>query len=218
MRTPERSTSELVSRIRDDILDATFPPGDRLIEVQLAERYGVGRAAIRAALVELDAEGLVRREANRGATVRRISLVEAIEITEARAALEGLVARRAAARATDEQRAELQGVIAEMEAAVESGQLLGYTKLNRRFHAVLRDVGGHAVASELVAQLRNRSAHHQYRLATLQGRASTSLQQHRAIVVAVVAGDGDAAEAAMRAHLDSVAEVLRHWEELGVPV
>ncbi|MFM2070670.1 MAG: hypothetical protein RLZZ623_933, partial [Actinomycetota bacterium] len=49
------------------------------------------------------------------------------------------------------------------------------------------------------------------------GRALESLDQHRAIVTAVVAGDGAAAEAAMRAHLESVTAVLRHWEELGVP-
>ncbi|MGH9191388.1 MAG: GntR family transcriptional regulator, partial [Acidimicrobiales bacterium] len=53
----------VADRLRDDILKGAFPPGERLIELQLTERYGVGRAAIRAALVELDAEGLVQREA-----------------------------------------------------------------------------------------------------------------------------------------------------------
>ena len=79
-------------RLRNDILTGALPPGERLVELQLAERYQIGRAAIRAALLELDSEGLVRREANRGATVRRISLSDAIEITQARGALEGLVA------------------------------------------------------------------------------------------------------------------------------
>ena len=99
-------------QLRDDILEGTFPPGERLIELQLTERYAVGRAAIRAALVELDAEGLVQREANRGATVRRISVAEAVEITEARAALEGLGAGLAAQRATDADNDELRALIA----------------------------------------------------------------------------------------------------------
>src|SRR4029450_4583904 len=99
----------VADRLRDDILQGVFPPGERLIELQLSERYDVGRAAIRSALVELDAQGLVRRETNRGATVRRISVAEAVEITEARAALESLVARRAAERATEADRAELGG-------------------------------------------------------------------------------------------------------------
>jgi len=205
-------------RLRNDILTGALPPGERLVELQLAERYQIGRAAIRAALLELDSEGLVRREANRGATVRRISLSDAIEITQARGALEGLVARLAAERATDEERTDLQALVAAMEVAVANDARLEYANLNRALHRTLLQIARHEVATDLVANLRNRSAHHQYRLATVTGRANESLGQHRAIVAAIVVGDGDAAEAAMRAHLESVADVLRHWEELGVPV
>lgn len=211
---PSMSPS-VVDRLRDDILQGVFPPGDRLIELQLCERYDVGRAAIRSALVELDAEGLVQRETNRGATVRRISLTDAVEITEARAALEGLVARRAAERATDAERDELQALISEMTAVVERDDKLAYSKLNRTLHATLCRVARHTVAQDLVANLRNRAAHHQFRLVVVPGRATESLAQHSAIVAAVVAGDGDAADEAMRRHLSSVVDVLRQWEELG---
>ena len=63
--------------LRSDILSGRFEPGDRLLEIQLAEQYSCGRAAIRSALVALTSEGLVEREANRGATVRRITVTEA---------------------------------------------------------------------------------------------------------------------------------------------
>ncbi|HKE73648.1 MAG TPA: GntR family transcriptional regulator, partial [Acidimicrobiales bacterium] len=198
--------------LRDDILGGVFPPGERLIELQLTERYGVGRAAIRAALVELDAEGLVQREANRGATVRRITVAEAVEITQARAALEGLIARLAAERASDGDRKALRALVDEMAAAVAGEDTMAYSKLNRRLHRSLCTIARHRVADEMVANLRNRAAHHQFRLALVPGRAGESLGQHRAIVEAVVAGDGPAAEAAMRDHLASVIEVLRHWE------
>lgn len=199
-------------RLRDDILEGGFPPGERLIELQLTERYGVGRAAIRAALVELEVEGLVQREANRGATVRRISVAEAVEISEARGVLEGLVARLAAERATDADRDELRGLIDEMTEAVEHDDRLRYSKLNRTLHATVRSVARHRVADDLVANLRNRAAHHQFRLALVPGRAPESLAQHRAIVAAVTAGDPAAAEQAMRDHLASVVDVLRQWE------
>lgn len=202
----------VADRLRDDILQGTFPPGERLIELQLTERYGVGRAAIRAALVELDAEGLVQREANRGATVRRISVGEAVEITEARAALEGLIARLAAERASAAERGELRDLIVDMTEAVDSDDKLGYSKLNRALHGALRRIARHRVADDLVANLRNRAAHHQFRLALMPGRARESLAQHRAIVEAVTAGDGPGAEEAMRAHLASVIDVLRQWE------
>jgi DNA-binding GntR family transcriptional regulator len=202
----------VTDRLRDDILAGAFPPGERLIELQLTERYEVGRAAIRAALVELDSEGLVQREANRGATVRRISVAEAIEITQARAALEGLIARLAAERASEAERAELRAVLADMTEAVTEGDNVSYSKLNRRLHGSLCTIARHRVADDLVANLRNRAAHHQFRLALVPGRAEESLGQHRAIVEAVTAGDGPAAEAAMRDHLASVIDVLRHWE------
>lgn len=205
-------TALVIDRLRDDILGGAFPPGERLIELQLAERYGVGRAAIRAVHVELDAEGLVQREANRGATVRRISVGEAVEITEARAALEGLIARLAAERATPGEQDELRDLIVRMTDAVERDDKLSYSKLNRYLHDALRRIARHRVADDLVANLRNRAAHHQFRLALVPGRAAESLTQHAAIVEAVASGDGRAAEEAMRAHLASVVEVLRHWE------
>jgi DNA-binding GntR family transcriptional regulator len=202
----------VTDRLRDDILEGAFPPGERLIELQLTERYGVGRAAIRATLVELEVEGLVQREANRGATVRRISVAEAVEISEARGVLEGLVARLAAERATQAERAELSGLIDEMTEAVAQDDRLRYSKLNRTLHATLRRIARHRVADDLVANLRNRAAHHQFRLALVPGRAPESLAQHRAIVAAVTAGDAPAAERAMRDHLASVVDVLRQWE------
>jgi DNA-binding GntR family transcriptional regulator len=202
--------------LRNDILSGFVVPGERLVESNLSERYGVGRAAIRSAFVELDAEGLVSREENRGATVRRISVAEAIEVTEARAALEGLIARRAADTATKGEKAKLKALIAAMTKAVKSNEPLEYGKLNAQLHERIRLIARHRVADDLVENLRNRAAYHQFRLSSVKGRAAESLPQHRAIVAAIIANDGDAAELAMRAHLGSVIEVLRHWEELGV--
>ena len=92
--TRSRRGLSTTDRLRDDILNGDFAAGTRLIELQLTDRYGVGRATIRSAIVELDKEGLVTRETNRGATVRAFSVEEAIQVYEARAALEGLMAAR----------------------------------------------------------------------------------------------------------------------------
>lgn len=199
--------------LRNDILNGDFPPGERLIELQLTERYGVGRAAIRSAIVELSSEGLVVHETNRGAAVRRVSIEEAIEIAEARGALEALLARRAAERATEAERHELSQIVADMREAVSSNRQAGYSGLNRLLHRRIREISGHSTASELVANLRNRGAHHQFRLATMPGRSIDSLPQHAAIVEAIVAGDGDAAAEAMQTHLLSVRDVLAGWVE-----
>ncbi len=197
--------------LRQDILGGRFEPGDRLLEVALAEDYAVGRAAVRSALIELAAEGLVEREANRGAAVRRISIAEAIQITEARSVLESLIAAAAARHAGPAEHAELRQVIADMETVADDDHSGAYSELNALLHRRLREMSGHRIAAELVANLRDRAVHHQYRLALMPGRARVSLEQHRTIVDAVCAGDEAAAAAAMGGHLQSVIEVLSRW-------
>jgi DNA-binding GntR family transcriptional regulator len=201
----------VTEELRSDILGGVFMPGERLIELQLSERYDCGRAAVREALVQLESEGLVERQANRGAIVRRVSIAEAIEITEARSALESLITARAARMATDDDRVHLKEIIADMRDAVASDDAARYSDLNLQLHHKLRTMSRHAVANEMVENLRNRAVQNQYRLALMPGRQAVSLEQHAAIVDAVVAADEDAAAAAMTEHLSSVIAVLSQW-------
>lgn len=207
-----RNHDEVTDLLRNDILEGTYQPGDRLIELALAERYIAGRATIRSALVELATEGLVDREANRGATVRKLRLEEAIQITEARSALESLIAAAAARNADDDERDELRMLELQMRDAVGREAWLEYSDLNAVLHRRIREISDHEVAGDLVAMLRNRSARHQYRLALMPGRPRESLEQHAAIIRAIVRGDAAGASAAMAAHLLSVIDVLRHWD------
>lgn len=200
--------------LRAHVLDGTLAPGSRLVELHLADQYAVSRAAVRAAIGELAKEGLVDRQANRGATVRRVALDEAIQITEVRNLLEGLVASRAAVTATADERDELSSIIEQMADAVQRDELAAYSDLNVVLHRRLREISRHAIAADLIGNLRNRAAHHEFRLALIPGRAAVSLPQHAAIVEAVVAADPGRAEQAMRDHLESVVEVLRRWAEV----
>ncbi len=90
----------VVEAVHSAILRGEYAPGQRLVEIDLCERFGTSRFIARSALQELSAQGLVEFERNRGARVRAISLAEAIEITEVRRMLEGHLAARAAERAT----------------------------------------------------------------------------------------------------------------------
>lgn len=209
--------TDTTDTLRQDILSGRFEPGDRLLELPLAEEYGCGRAAIRSAIVALTAEGLVLHETNRGATVRRTSVGEAIQITEARSALEALIAEAAARKASDADRAALRQIIADMRQAVSAQAGEDYSELNRVLHEQLRVISGHTIAAELVDNLRNRAAHHQYRLSVMPGRSSVSIEQHAAIVNAVVSGDAEAARDAMIEHLSSVIDVLRSWGDVRSP-
>src|SRR5215470_5559399 len=111
-------TVSLLDKLRMAIYHGELTPGQRLVETELAGRYETSRGAVREALVLLSNEGLVERQRNRGAWVRPVSLKEAIEITEARAVLEGLCAAKAATVITPGERRELKALASPMTEAV----------------------------------------------------------------------------------------------------
>ena len=205
---PAARPTTVADALRDAIVDGEFAPNQRLVEADLSERFGASRGSIRTALLELGAEGLVERVQNRGARVRAISLAEAIEITEVRMVLEGLCAAKAATRLTEDDRDRLRGIGTAMQAAVRSGDLLGYSELNRQLHALIRRLGGQSTAQGILERLRGQNVRHQFRLALHPGRAAVSLPQHLEIIEAMCAGEAEAAEAAVRRHLHSVIETL----------
>lgn len=197
------------AKLREAIVSGRLQPNQRLVETELSEELGVGRAAVRTALARLDQEGLVEHQRNRGARVRLVEEEEAIEILEARAVLEGLAARHAALNATPEAVAGLREVLAEMRRLLDAGDLLGASDENAVLHRRLLDLSGHATAARLIAGLSSQIVRFQYRTILAPGRSERSFAEHSAIVEAVAAGEPDAAEAAMREHLSHVAEALR---------
>jgi DNA-binding GntR family transcriptional regulator len=201
-------TEDVVDLVRTAIHQGEFVPNQRLVEADLSVQFGASRAAVRTALVQLAAEGLVERVQNRGARVRAVSLDEAIEISEVRMVVEGLCAAKAAERATDDDLRVLREIGTDMQGAVDRGDVFGYSELNRRLHAGVRAVAGQKVAGDVLERLRGQNVRHQFRLALLPGRASVSLPQHLEIVDAICARDPRRAESAMRAHLASVIETL----------
>jgi DNA-binding GntR family transcriptional regulator len=203
----------VADEIREAIVGGEFAPNQRLVEAELSERFGASRAAVRNALVQLAAEGLIERIQNRGARVRALTLAEAIEITEVRMALESLCAAKAAQLATQEDRGVLQELGTRMRDAVSGGDVFGYSELNRQLHARVLAMSGQRTARTLLERLRGQNVRHQFRMAMYPGRPNVSLPQHLAIIDAVCAGDADAAEAAMREHLRSVIEMLPEVEK-----
>jgi DNA-binding GntR family transcriptional regulator len=195
--------------LRAAIVNGDLLPGERLLEEELSARLGLGRAAVRMALVRLEHDGLVERERHRGARVRRVSEPEAVEIIEARAALEGLAARHAALNADDAALAGLREIVAEMHRLRGDGDLLGLSNANARLHAAILDASGHETAKRLTRALSSQIVRFQYRTVLLPGRSEHSYAEHAGIVEAIAAHDPDAAEEAMRRHLLHVADALR---------
>jgi DNA-binding GntR family transcriptional regulator len=208
-RPPAESGQDVYRRLREGITTGRFQPNERLVEANLTQLLGAGRTAIRAALVRLDQEGLVTREHNRGARVRLVSDQEALEIEEVRAALEGLLARQAAAKAAATELRELKQVLVEMRRRFGEGDAVGYSELNPRFHQLIWTAARNPTAEHLVGTLKSQSLRYQYQTMLRPGRPERSLREHEAIFTAIAAHDEDAAETAMRKHLEEVLETLR---------
>ena len=202
-------TQVAAQALRTALLNGDLAPGQRLVEADLAASYGVSRASVRAALMDLSVEGLVERIPNRGARVRVVTVEEAVAITECRMVLEGLCAAKAAERVTDAQVEVLTALGERMERAVAAGDPMAYSAHNRELHRFVREVADQPVASELLDRLNAQLVRHQFRLALRAGRPQVSLPEHLAIIDAVVRRDPGAAERAAREHLSSVIAALR---------
>lgn len=203
------SPDEAYTALRTRIISGQLQPNERLVEADLAVSLGAGRAAVRTALIRLEQERLVEREHNRGARVRLVSIDEAIEIVETRSVLEGLIARRAAARIDDEEAAELRRDLARLADHLDRSDLLAASDANSELHRRISAIAHHHTAERLIATLHSQMVRFQYRTILIPGRSQRSFAEHSMIVDAIVARDPDAAEAAMRSHLSNVADSLR---------
>jgi len=202
------SEPDAYAALHGAIVSGELSPGERLIEEELAEQLGLSRGAVRNAILRLGHEGLVVRERNRGARVRRFSPAEAIEILEARAALESLAAGYAALRHTKDEARELQSLVKDMEKLLRSGELLAISERNAVLHRRILEISRHQVALDICSRLHSQVVRFQYRTVLAPGRSQKSLTEHQKLVTAISSGDRSAAEQAMRKHLTNVASTL----------
>jgi len=163
---------------------------------------------VRTALVRLEQEGLIEHERYRGAKVRLVTEQEAIEILEARAALEAAAARRAASRIDEAGRRTLTGIMNRMRAAFADTDLFLMSELNSELHASIVEIAGSATVSRLVSMLNSQIVRFQYRTILVPGRPESSLREHQAIVSAIVTHDQAGAAEAMTEHLARVVEAV----------
>ncbi|KAA9164071.1 GntR family transcriptional regulator [Amycolatopsis acidicola] len=199
----------MTDAIRQAIFTGEYAPKQRLIEGELAQEYSISRFVVHNALLQLAGEGLVEIQQNRGARVRAISLEEAIEITDLREVVEGLVAARAAERITEDAAHGLRELAEKMRKAVLEDLDVGtYAQLADELHRRLGEISHHATALKLLKQLNAPMVREQFRMALSPGRPVSGLEQHLAIVEAICAKDAEKAEKLMREHLSQVRRTL----------
>jgi DNA-binding GntR family transcriptional regulator len=195
-------------RLRSDIVNGTYSPNQRLVEIDLTKTLEVSRPTVRAVLVRLQQDGLIELEANRGARVRSFSLAEAIEVLKVREVLEGLGAALAAQEATPAQLDEIGRTVDEMTRAVEGNDLLRYPMLNSRFHALIQSAARNPTLDRALVSLFFPLIRYRFRLVMVPGRKEQSLEEHRQIYEYLRHRDSANAERAAREHVAQVRDAL----------
>ncbi len=188
---------DIIARIANGALEA----GDKLSENAVASRLGVSRGPVREAFRTLERAGLLQFERNRGVTVRRITVREASEIFELRAALDAFACRLAADCITDAQIERLSRLIDSMQEAADRNDVGGYLPVNLTFHDAIIEIAGNSRLAEVYGDLVNQIL--LFRRRTLsEGRGPAAANdEHRVILDGLKRRDPDAAAAAIRDHV-----------------
>ncbi len=221
---PEKRQSRAVQAqltIRELILDGALGPGTRISELSVAERTGISRTPIRAALQRLEEEGLVEIIPSGGFAVRSFSLQDVFDAIEVRGTLEGLAARLAAERCSVAQLGPLHACLRELDGVVEATIATGeefsrYVGANARLHALIVDL---AASPTLERQIDRAVAlpfaspsgfvMAQSQMPESQRNLLVAQDQHRCVVEAIANREGARAQAIMQEHARLAGRNLR---------
>lgn len=197
--------------IRRDIIFGVLPPGSRITETALAQKYGISRVPVREALRALEVEGFVESKPFAGSTVTAIPVDDADDLFAIREALEAATARRAAKNAAAqfaagspdphwwETRKELARLLEAGDQAIADGRIERLPELNIRFHLGVAELSR---SSSLTALLRQISGKIEWLYASdVDSRGISSWSEHRSVLAAIDAGNVPEAERGMASHV-----------------
>ncbi len=200
-RSLERDVYEILC---DHIVAGQLIPGDPLVEGRLSAELGVSKTPVREALIRLQRDGLVEIIPYRGARVASLSIDDVRSLCELRRWIEVRITRRVAERRPQALLDRLPRNVEAATRALDAGDHGAYVAAVREFSELLVAHGENAHAAHVLDQLRNKLALIANASRTTPGRARRSIEEHRAICEAIVAGQPDAAERATNEHIASV--------------
>ena len=203
MSDPKSGQKDAYSLILEAIDEGLFKPGDRMVESELADRFGVSRTPIREALQRLETQSLLTRD-GRSLIVASLDHNQLAELYVVRAHLEGLAARLAAQHATPEEMRVLREMVeADRERIGDSAAL---SRSNRRFHKQIHLASHNRYLVQQLDFVHRTMALLATTSLAVEGRSQKAIAEHDAIVTAIEARDGEAADAALRTHISRAFE------------
>lgn len=203
MTQPRTQNKDAYTLILEAIDVGVFKPGDRLVESDLADRFGVSRTPIREALQRLETQSLLARD-GRSLIVASLDHNQLAELYAVRSELEGLAARLAARHATHEEVRVLKEMVKDDWQLV--GDAHGLARANRRFHKMIHLASHNRFLVQQLDMVHRSMALMATTSLAAEGRGEVALGEHQAIVDAIEARDEEAADNALKMHISKAFE------------
>ncbi len=195
---PRALYEEVAELLRQRIFRRELEPGSWIDELKIAEELGISRTPLREALKVLAAEGLVTMKVRRGAYVTEVSDKDLADVYHLLSLLESDAAGVVAQRATATQLEELKSLHDDLETAVNDRDR--FFAINEQFHMRLLEMADNRWRQQMVADLRKVMKLNRHNSLLKTGRIDESLKEHRAIMAALLAHQGDQATRRMQEH------------------
>ena len=187
--------------LRQAILTGELKPGERLMEIHLADKLGVSRTPIREAIRQLELEGLVIMIPRKGAQVASITEKSMTDVLEVRLALDKLAVELACKRITYEQKEKLKEALEAFENIVKQDDATQIAKADVVFHDAIFDATGNARLGQMVNNLAEQMYRYRFEYIKETSGHPKLIEEHRAIYDAIISGNVEAATAAISNHI-----------------
>ncbi len=189
--------------LREGIISGELKPGERLMEVQLAEEMGVSRTPVREALRKLELEGFVVMVPRKGVYVAGISTKDISEVFEIRSALEALAASLAAERITDDEIEELERLLLKINECIKNHDLDGLVSVDTAFHDIVYKASRNERLVQIVSNLREQIQRFRKTSLSSPGRIRHTVEEHKKIVDAIASRDAALAHELAQEHVEN---------------
>jgi len=199
--------------MRHAIIEGDFKPGQRLMEVQLAEQMGVSRTPVREAIRKLELEGLVIMVPRKGAYVAGLSSEDIKDVVEIRAILEGFAAKQASYNYTPQDIKQLEAVFKNFEQAVLENSIVDLINYDTEFHEVIYKIANNTKLIQISNALREQVQRYRVAYFTQTHRTDILLKEHRSMLDAIINKDGNRAREIAEQHVSSTEELIAIIEE-----
>lgn len=189
--------------LRQAILRGDLKPGERLMEIHLADKLGVSRTPIREAIRKLELEGLVIMKPRRGAEVAKITEKNLKDVLEVRRALDALSIELACDRITEQEKSNLKLALLECESATQSRDAAVIANADIKFHDIIIAAAGNERLTYLINNLAEQMYRYRFEYLKDVTKHEKMIEEHRLIYNSIIEHNKEAAASAVTTHIDS---------------